>query len=229
MKLYHGTSTKRLDEILKHGLRPRKGRKCKSNWKEYPSRTDMVYLTSAYPFYFAASAAGKGEDPVVFEIDTTLLEEGNFFPDEDFISQGMKDIANHDKYRENLELYQHHWELSVEKLGNCCYKGVIPAKAITRYCILSKKRSDLLIQMLDPSISIMNFMVLGTWYNNFVSYMFGDLELIPDKFGDMKFDNLEDGTEEHKQTMTMFKQLSDQRIEQSKNREGITVKEVHYG
>ena len=165
---------------------------------------------------------GEDDDPVVFEIDTDLLEEENFFPDEDFIAQGLKDIKNHAKYRKDLERYQCHWKLSVEKLGNCCYKGVIPAKAITRYCVLSRKRLDLIGQMLDPSISLGNFLVLGTWYNNLVKYMFGDIFEIPDKFSGIGVRPIAEDDE-----FSRMMQMHDEaRIKQSKNREGITVKEV---
>ena len=52
MKLYHGCSLENR-AIFTGGLCPR-GEKT-SNWKKAPSRSDMVYLTIAYPFYFALS------------------------------------------------------------------------------------------------------------------------------------------------------------------------------
>ena len=56
MKLYHGCSVENLRSILLNGLRPRGY--TKSNWRKTPSRSDMVYLTAAYPFYFALSHTG---------------------------------------------------------------------------------------------------------------------------------------------------------------------------
>ena len=70
MLIYHGTSFKNLDSILNNGIDPRSDGK--SNWEEYESRDDMVYLTLAYPFYYAACVA-KNDDPlVVFEIEERL-------------------------------------------------------------------------------------------------------------------------------------------------------------
>ena len=39
--LYHGTTTKNLDDILTNGLKPRHDKE--SNWQEFPSRKDMIY------------------------------------------------------------------------------------------------------------------------------------------------------------------------------------------
>ena len=58
LKLYHGTSSRFLDRILKHGIKPRG--KGTSQWDKFPSRPDLVYLTTAYPFYFAIQAIKKG-------------------------------------------------------------------------------------------------------------------------------------------------------------------------
>jgi hypothetical protein len=56
MKLYHGCSANDLLSIMTNGLCPRSDKK--SNWKKNPSRPDMVYLTVAYPFYFALCHEG---------------------------------------------------------------------------------------------------------------------------------------------------------------------------
>ncbi len=65
MKLYHGCSVEHLRSILLNGLSPRADKK--SNWKKAPSRSDMVYLTAAYPFYFALKHKGI---VAVVEIDS---------------------------------------------------------------------------------------------------------------------------------------------------------------
>jgi len=73
MLLYHGTSAKFLEPILRDGLRPRGtdgGR-----WQEWPSRPDCVYLTSAYGFYFAMACPTEDGDRLVLEIDTAQLDQ----------------------------------------------------------------------------------------------------------------------------------------------------------
>jgi len=68
MRLYHGTNSLFVEKCLKTGIAPRGFKK--TNWKDYPSRSDLVYLTDAYPFYFAICATKKkNQNPVVLEID----------------------------------------------------------------------------------------------------------------------------------------------------------------
>lgn len=193
MKLYHGSSTCYLNSILAGGIAPKGERGEAGNWEKFPSRLDMVYLTVAYPFYFAMCAAGEtsdrdGEhyDPVVFEIESDELEQDLFFPDEDFIAQvlaqqekmSLDDV--HDYVRDNLENWQDLWKESVDGMGNCCYQGVIPRAAIKRYCVFHKKeRPQLAISFLDPSISLLNYRFLGGKHRGFVEWMFQDRELIP--------------------------------------------------
>jgi hypothetical protein len=59
MRLFHGTSAKKLDKIFKEGIKPR-GRK-KSLWAEHPSAPDRVYLTKAYALFFGSMAAGEDD------------------------------------------------------------------------------------------------------------------------------------------------------------------------
>jgi hypothetical protein len=183
MKLYHGCSARRVPSILSKGLQPRfSGR---SNWHDYPSRTDMVYLSQAYPFYYAINS-GDAEKCAVFEIDTSLLQPRLFHPDEDFVVQALvagnggsvKDI--HDEIRDDLETYQQHWRESLKRLGNCCYQGAIPPECITRYCIFHvSARPNLAMELLSPQISLRNYAVTGQHYRHLVEWMFGDRKLLP--------------------------------------------------
>jgi hypothetical protein len=142
-------------------------------------------MTSAYPFYFGLSACNDDEKVVVFEIDLDHLGVGRLLPDEDFIAQvisrqqqvPLKTI--HDLVRANLEDWRNDWQLSLEHLGNMCYKGTIPVEAITRYCIFDySQRPALTMRFLDPAISIENFQFCGEGYRNLVAWMFGDLDQI---------------------------------------------------
>lgn len=179
MKLYHGTSGKHLESILKKGIQPR-GRR-KGNWKEFPSRKDMVYLTNAYAPFFAIQGTKGKQKALILELDCGKINEENLYPDEDFIAQaiaqqkgcGIEDV--HDEVRENLESYQHHAMLSLEHLGNCSHKGKIPNLAVSRYCLVDcSKRTDLSIMSLDPSISLMNYRFCGEKYRSVISWLFGD-------------------------------------------------------
>lgn len=188
MKLYHGTNEEFIPAILKHGLRPRSTKP--GNWEKFPSRPDMVYLTSTYPFYFAANTEGKGRFAVL-EIDIDVLKESKLYPDEDFILHCLwkkrvvlEDpayIALHQKIRNGLNQYKNDWKLSLDKLGNCCYKGTI--KSFSRICYLDYKvpRGLVLSFCLDPSISLLNYAFTGQEYQQFVSWMFGDNPKLPDK------------------------------------------------
>jgi hypothetical protein len=182
MKLYHGCSVENLRSILLNGLCPRLEKK--SNWKKAPSRSDMVYLTVAYPFYFALSHKGT---VAVVEIDTKGLSRKRFFPDEDFIAlvlsrQDVKELdAVHGSSRDSLEAYQDRWKLSLGWLGNCCYQGIIPAKCITRYCLFDPKARPALASEMrdDPVINLLNYDAMGKSYRQLVAWMFGDRKVLP--------------------------------------------------
>lgn len=188
MKLYHGTTERHLTAILQDGLLPREDLGRESNWDKYPSRDDMVYLTTAYPFYFALYACEAGEQALVVEVDTDGLDDYAFFPDEDFISQALSkkgftgvDKEVHDDVLVNLEGYQEHWQMSVEKMGNCSYQGIIDPEDITRYCLFdSSTRPYVAMSLMDPSISIMNYHFCSEKYLNLVAWFFGDTELLSD-------------------------------------------------
>lgn len=189
--LYHGTSYKNLASILKNGIRPRGKRK--GNWKEYPSRPDMVYLTNAYaPFFAIQSCKGK-EKALILELDPLFLDQKSLYPDEDFIAQAIATQQNlsiedvHCSIRETLEEYQHHAVDSLNGLGNICHKGIVPLCAISRYCIIdTKERPDLGMAAIDPSISIMNYRFCGSRYRSIVSWIFGDRPDFEVGFGDNK-------------------------------------------
>lgn len=174
MKLYHGTSAKNLEKILSQGLKPR-GRR-KGNWQEFPSRSDMVYLTTAYaPFFALQSGSDKG---LIIEVDCEL---DDLYPDEDFIAQVItkqtkSDLHKvHGEVRKNLEFYKHHAIDSIHGLGNCCHKGCISTHSISRYVLIDfKERSDLVMQFGDPQISLMNYAILGEKYRSTIAWLFSD-------------------------------------------------------
>jgi len=196
MKVYHGTSRSAAEVALKSGLRPRG--KSKGNWESCPSRSDLVYLTTAYAAYFALAASKPGEDWAILEVDTDLLDEDLLLPDEDFLEQATRDNkafadswadvgyspdgTMHERtawFRERLEFFQACTEESVDGIGNCaCCGGVLP-EAITRavaYSGFDRETSNPTITTLavDPQITIMNYKFVGNKYRSLTSWFFGD-------------------------------------------------------
>ena len=180
--LYHGTSSVNLDKILKSGLRPRYSKS--SDW-ECASRPDMIYLTSAYPLYFAEhSITHHGGEPVVFEVE---VDSARLYPDEDFLEQATRSEKSRQKinyllnqlegldmeqrtqfFRDSLEEYKHHYSESLKYLGNCCHKGIIKPKRIRRYVIPDTKTQ----MMSDPTIHISNFFHMADYYADLIKEMF---------------------------------------------------------
>ena len=183
MKLYHGCSAKDLRSIMTNGLCPRLEKQ--SNWKKNPSRPDMVYLTVAYPFYFALCHDGLAG---VVEIDVRGLDRKRFFPDEDFLTNAhaMHDGQELDAFRKEdirvmLHTYGEYWKDSVRYQGNCCYQGTISPYRITRYCIFDPKARPALAAEIsgDPLINLANYEIKGKSYQQFVAWMFGDRKVLP--------------------------------------------------
>jgi hypothetical protein len=183
MKLYHGCSAKDMPSIMTHGLCPRRDKQ--SNWKKNPSRPDMVYLTVAYPFYFALCHEGLAG---VVEIEASGLDRKRFLPDEDFLTNAlaMQDGEELDPYRQEdiwvmLHTYGDYWKESVRLQGNCCYRGTISPDFITRYCIFDPKaRPALAVEISgDPCINLTNYSTKGKSYRQLVAWMFGDRKELP--------------------------------------------------
>ncbi len=173
MKLYHGTSSDHLDSILKHGLQPR-GQK-KGNWKEFPSRPDMVYLTTTFAPYFATMSGGN---PLIVEIDLEQLDKCFLYPDEDYISalcKAAKQKISHETIRQKLWRWQQKWTESVEMMGNCCYKGTIPPSAFTRYVKWDhQKLSGLSAMIAKQTVNVSEHLLLKPFRIGLIAWFFGD-------------------------------------------------------
>lgn len=177
MKVYHGTGIQHLVSILTNGLRPRN--KKKSNWKEFPSRKDMVYLSTAYAPYFAM--INNSDKAVILEIEIDELDQDKLFPDEDGIAQALSQQEKvpldevHDQVKDNLEFYQHLAMASIDLIGNICYQGTIKPEQIKRYTTIEfNKRTELTMICGDPSISVMNYKLCGNKYRTFTEWLMGD-------------------------------------------------------
>lgn len=179
MKLYHGTCASKLGSIMEHGIQPRG--EAGGNWNEFPSREDMVYLTSAYAPYFAISSCTDEGKGLVIEVESDRLDQTLLHPDEDFIAQalahqrgcGIEDV--HDEVRGTLEDYRHHWRDSLSGLGNCAYRGAVPLSAITRACVIDLRANpEVSLIACDPCISLLNFRFCGDKYRSILAWLFGD-------------------------------------------------------
>lgn len=183
MLLYHGTSEKYLKDILEKGILPR-SQTNNTNWKHtIQSNKSLVYLTTCYAGYFAACASKKDEAWVIIEIDSDKLIQTKFRPDEDFIGQALHkngeklDSLNKitKNIRDNIDSWSHMWKVSLENLGTCSYRGAIPLSAITRISKFDPdSNKEMMINCLDPTISIMNYRFCSHKYIALTNWLMGD-------------------------------------------------------
>lgn len=196
VKLYHGTTETIGLQAKAEGLRPRK-MTGKSNWKHIvESNPSLIYLTTAYAPYYALQAVNEGENIAIVEIETDLLDESKFRPDEDFIEQvTRKDEKNsagiigktmneRTKYiRNHIDEFSNSWKLSVEHLGNCGYKGIITGKAITRVSVVDiSKCLSMCSEVLEAVITLANFSVCGAQYRMMTRWFMGEPVTVEDWF-----------------------------------------------
>lgn len=185
MLLYHGTAERHLEKIMTEGLRPRGNRV--GNWvHSVESNPNAIYLTNAYALHFAVAAAGNADGKfVVLEIDTDHLDESDLTPDEDFLEQVSRNDTNFPChgwsmprrtrwFRAHMRNFNSHWETSLQRLGNAAYFGNIPPEAITRVALVERKPIHPIVFMSDPTISLMNYHLMGGYYRGLTAILFGD-------------------------------------------------------
>lgn len=190
MKLYHGTSESRARRIMAEGLKPR-GKTGRTNWTHtIESNPKAVYLTDAYPIYFAFNAC-HDERWAILEIDTDKLDESRLHPDEDVLEQAGR---NYDHLQgkgmiERTRYYRRartnpNWEKSLEFMGTCGYYGEIPPEAITRVVLIDPEKLDggFVLSMIDCSISLMNYKFCKEKYRNYTRWAMG-AEVTPEDLG----------------------------------------------
>jgi len=154
IELYHGTSVKNAKEILANGFKDRIASGVK-NWdKEFESMAGFVYLTRAYPFFYAMNAAEEEDETTA--VLKVIVDEDDLYPDEDFLR------SNNVKDADNIAKYKQYGLLSLEKLGNVAIK---PEMIVDVIGMKEFKPSEMW-RYSDPSMSTLNYMILGGYYRN---------------------------------------------------------------
>jgi len=158
MILYHGTSIKNADKIMKNGFKDRVGANI-NNWPDaVPSTEGFIYLTMTYPFFFGSVAANTKDSMAA--IIKVKVHEKDIYPDEDFLKQAMR---LKDDEHVDITQYKNFGMLSVKKLGNCAVKP----DAIT---IVDRKDFNIseMFAYSDPLITLTNFLVMSCYYKTLV-------------------------------------------------------------
>lgn len=183
--VYHGTSEMAARRVLTDGIKPRRTSGTGGNWKHtVSSNRALVYLTAAYAPYFALSAVDVGKRAAIIEVDLELLDPFRLYPDEDFIEQATRDrkmgksdnIKARNRYIiKHIEDFRDNWRLSLDKMGNVCHKGVVPVSAITRVVAFDYRKNGFLAsQMLEPTITLLNYRICGEKYRALTRYFMGE-------------------------------------------------------
>jgi hypothetical protein len=182
MILYHGTSERHVERILKEGLRSRKYTKMRSNFDKHPSHTEMVYLSNCYAPYFAANASKDGRWAII-EVN---VDEENLLPDEDFMEQASRGTHRIQtlsleertaEFKEDLQAYAEHALDSLKHLGTVAHDGMIRDTEIERIALFDHSKNMYMAMMaLDPTISLLNHKILGKHYENVTRWFFESVE-----------------------------------------------------
>ena len=178
MILYHGTSTKHLDKIQQKGILPRRITRLRSNWKgEVESKPDFVYLSTAYPVYYALEVAdNKKTDLAIIKVD---VDESELYPDEDFIARIFWEQQEEDKIplQDFNPLiapsdYKYLWRECINHNGTACTVSV-PVEQIIDYKIISRKNIGLILNIGGDSIPIpINYKICGENYIKCIEALF---------------------------------------------------------
>lgn len=184
--IYHGTDAETARLILEQGILPR-SRTGKSQWNT-PSHPEHVYLTRYYAGYFGYQASDGGPIGII-EVDLDQLDPACLYPDEDFVEQTLRAMGTLDPeiagdeflrartlaIRHEIEQYQTLWEASLDGLGNVAHRGPIPPSAITRISLYDPDSNPYVtLQMLDPTITLLNAQLAGPIYEEITAWLMGD-------------------------------------------------------
>jgi len=183
MILYHGTSTEHLEAILRDGLQSRRATQRPSNWLgQIESKPGFVYLSDAYPVYYANNPAlGHEKLNSHILIIKVNVDESDLYPDEDFIAWEMQ-RGGVDRPAKQLiaEIdptdYQHHWQDSLQHNGTACTHVVAPER-ILDHRIIARTNFRLLMAIGgDAAPMPINYMFMGNFYRRCIEALFAEGE-----------------------------------------------------
>ena len=196
MRLFHGTNEQAARSAAGDGLLTRSALEIESNW-DMPSREDLVYLTRGYAPYFAANASDAGSKWGLVEVE---VDPGDLLPDEDFMEQAtrgydwtetiaanppargefevllqMRGMVDRTRwFRERLSWFRHMAEASLEGLGNCAHEWDIDGADVVRVAVFDPKAlGTLSMTAMDPTITIINWVICGEKYQALNRWMLG--------------------------------------------------------
>lgn len=182
---------------MREGLKPRREHD-RSNWEKAQSHRDGVYLTDAYPMYFAVHAMevayhrtpeGDGRHVgAIVEVETDRLNPFNLVPDEDVLEQvgrGQDSLPAKWTMRQRTAYYrgklrdyangQSGWEKSLEAMGTCAHLDTVPAAAITRVAFVDNRvpaGAQHMWEGMQPSISLVNYRFMAPKYRGLTAAVF---------------------------------------------------------
>lgn len=145
----------------------------------------MVYLTTTYAPYYALSTRRRDyERAAIIQLHWDSLDQTRLYPDEDFIAEALRDqklgasrdIKKRIRYIiRHIEDYRENWMLSLENLGNVCFKGTVPVNAITKIVLFEPRRNPrMTLSALDPTICLLNYGLFGRWYQAMTRWYMGE-------------------------------------------------------
>ncbi len=177
MYLYHGTSSKNLSKILSEGLLPKELTKHPGYWQgSIVSKPNLVYLTTAYPVYYAQHAAIT--DNVDLALIRLKVDMHNLYPDEDFVAR-MLWLADH-KQNDLLTynaiadpfIWKDKWQACLNETGSVCTPNIASSE-VDDYVIVNKDDRELIYQLgADAALTPMNYKLLGTYYQLGIKALF---------------------------------------------------------
>lgn len=178
MILYHGTSARHLSVIRRQGLLPRR-LTGEGNWSgDVESKDSMVYLTDAYPVYFALTAAfAEGREPTDLLILQVDVDEAALYPDEDFIAwalaSGRSDVEQTtlNPFINPAE-YKDAWRWSLDTNGVVCTPSVAEDR-ILDHRIIPPTEIEIIAELgLDPLPTPLNYSQFAGHYRRCLDVLF---------------------------------------------------------